>query len=134
MSAVEHGQREAWPALRGRLAEALAIPQADLFPEEPPADDPALLAAVGAMAAAFDPDDDDEEEPMDPVTEAPAVEPVVTQQPTATEEQARWNAAAEGLRARIRVLDAEATTTAVSLARCAPGGCPGFLIPTPAMP
>ena len=34
LSAIENGQREAWPRARRRLARALKMPESDLFPEK----------------------------------------------------------------------------------------------------
>ena len=34
LSAIEHGQRQAWPKARRRLARALRCRESDLFPEE----------------------------------------------------------------------------------------------------
>ena len=34
LSAIEHGQREAWPKARRRLARALKVTEKELFPEE----------------------------------------------------------------------------------------------------
>ncbi len=34
LSAIEHGQRQAWPKARRRLAKALKCRESELFPEE----------------------------------------------------------------------------------------------------